>query len=337
MNRPDMATAAQAARAYMARGWSPTPVRAGSKAPLLGGWPRRRLRDADLHLFASGRNVGLVLGEGGGGIVDVDCDWPEARRLASHLLPETGLVHGRPGSPCSHFWYRCEAQSAVFAATLEDRKPVVVELRAAGCMTLVPPSTHPNGERLSWDAWGSPGAVDGLALRRAVGRLAAASLVHALGRSIQEAIDLVRSPSESTILGLENRHGTGLPLRTWLRGEPQPKTRSSQSGRPRLITGRSSPLTEAVLSGTGGVVGAAGLLGLALREGRQTCPLHRDSGPRSLQVSGHVWRCWAGCGSGNAIHFVALALALSYLDARSWLAYRLDLRCAPRRSGLRDA
>jgi hypothetical protein len=332
-----MATAAQAARAYMARGWSPTPVRPGSKAPLLGGWPRRRLLDADLHLFA-GRNVGLVLGEGGGGIVDVDCDWPEARRLAPHLLPETGLVHGRPGSPSSHFWYRCEAQSAVFAATLEDRKPVVVELRAAGSLTPLPPSTHPNGERLSWDRWGGVGRVTGAALHRAVSRLAAAALVHALGRSLQKALGFVRSPSERAIVDLENRHGASLPLRAWLRGEPHAEaSRSSRSRRPMLIAGRSSPLTEAVLSGTDGVVGAARLLGLALREGRQTCPFHRDSGPRSLQVSGHVWRCWAGCGSGNAIHFVALASGLSYLDARSWLAYRLDLRCAPQRSGLRDA
>ena len=76
--------------------------------------------------------MGLVLSEVGGGLVDVDCDWPEATALAKELLPRTDLVHGRSSSRGSHYWYRCAASSAVFRLTerLAGRKPVVVELRA---------------------------------------------------------------------------------------------------------------------------------------------------------------------------------------------------------------
>ena len=83
---------------------------------------------------------------------------------------------------------------------------------------------------------------------------------------------------------------------------------------------------EEVLARLGGVVGAGRLLGLPLHEGRQRCPFHRGTSARSLEVTRQVWRCWAGCGRGNAIHFVSVALRLHYRDARAWLARELALR-----------
>lgn len=326
-----MTPIARAALTYMGCGWAPTPVKPYSKAPLLAGWPRRRLGEADLHLFSAGRNVGLVLGRDGGGLVDVDCDWPEAAALAFDLLPPTDLVHGRPGSPHSHFWYRSEAASAVFAleGRLGSRKRVVVELRSAGHMTVVPPSTHPSGDVLAWARHGEPANASASDLRHAVARLATGALLVAIGWSTTEAIAFARRPTTSALDEIEQRHGTALPLRVWLRNAPRPVRPCSPRTPPTVIPGRASPLTEAVLTRLGSVDAAARLLGLRLREGRQACPFHKDSGSRSLEVTGPVWRCWAGCGSGNAIHLASRALSLSYVEARSWLAERLGV-CTPR-------
>lgn len=318
----------------MKRGWAPTPVRPRSKVPLLEAWPQRRLGEGDLHLFAGDLNLGLVLGEAGGALVDVDCDWPEAAALAPDVLPVTALVHGRAGSRRSHYWYRSAAPTAVFRLpeprVLHGRKSVVVELRSTGLMTVVPPSTHPSGEALLWEHWGEPAAARPGALRAAVGRLAAAALLRILGWSIHEALAFVRAPAAQPLANLERHHGPWLPLRSWLaeapsRDQPSARARRAAPASSALAPGRASPLTEAVLVSAGGVVGAARLLGLGLRDGRQACPFHSDSGPRSLQVTAHVWRCWAGCGSGNAIHLVTRALGVPYVDARSWLAHQLCL------------
>ena len=106
-----------AARAYTRRGWWVVPVRLGEKGVTLHGWQHMRLGEGDLHNWfgwfprpgARDReelhNVGLLTGEPSGGLVDVDCDADEARRAAAELLPATGMISGRPGSPASHYWY----------------------------------------------------------------------------------------------------------------------------------------------------------------------------------------------------------------------------------------
>lgn len=324
----------RAALAYMAHGWAPTPVRPRSKAPLLHAWPKQRLGVADLHLFSAGCNLGLVLGPPSGALVDVDCDWPEAAALARDLLPATGLVHGRSGNPHSHFWYQSAAASTVFgleAASL-GRKPVIVELRGAGRMTVVPPSIHPSGEPFAWERFGHPALVSAAQLCRAVGQLAAAALLHALGWQARDALAFVIEPAEPTLADLERRYRTKFPLRSWLSGSSASGRARSARPVPVLRACRASRLTERVLAETGGVVAAASLLGLALHEGRQACPFHADSGPRSLQITGNLWRCWAGCGGGTAIHLASRALGVPYLDARDWLAQQIGVATGHGRS-----
>ncbi len=48
----------------------------------------------------------MLLGEPSNGLVDVDLDRPEARRVATYLLPKT-LVSGRESCPDGHSWYLC--------------------------------------------------------------------------------------------------------------------------------------------------------------------------------------------------------------------------------------
>ncbi len=98
-----------AARAYTRRGWRVVPLLAGEKTPAVAGWTHLWLPEHELPRWFGGglraRNLGLLTGAPSGGLVDVDCDAPEAAAAAALLLPPTGRISGRGGSPASHYWY----------------------------------------------------------------------------------------------------------------------------------------------------------------------------------------------------------------------------------------
>lgn len=162
-----------AARWYLARGYAPIPVPAGSKVPVLKGWTDLRLADADLprHFKGTG-NIGVLLGEPSGWLVDVDLDCEEALALAPAVLPPTGAKSGRPGKPSSHWWYICEG-----AKTRKHQDPaskkMIVELRSTGAQTVVGPSMHPSGEPYD-PLEGEPAVIDAETLNAAVAALAEA-------------------------------------------------------------------------------------------------------------------------------------------------------------------
>ncbi|MEI8194334.1 MAG: zincin-like metallopeptidase domain-containing protein, partial [Phycisphaerae bacterium] len=162
----------QAARQYIRRGFAPVPVPAGQKGPRLAAWQHLRLREQDVaQAFHGAGNLGLILGEASGNLVDVDLDCPEARELADRLLPPTDGVTGRPSSPRSHRWYICPDLQ-----TVRHRDPVthgsIVELRGTGSQTLVGPSIHPSGEHYDF-LTGDPAQVEATTLREAVAQMAA--------------------------------------------------------------------------------------------------------------------------------------------------------------------
>jgi len=97
--------------------------------------------------FTDGDNVGLLLGEPSGWLVDVDLDCEEAIELAEHYLPPTNAITGRDGSPRSHWWYfATDCKTARFRdAKLTNGAATTVELRSTGLQTLVGPSRHPTG------------------------------------------------------------------------------------------------------------------------------------------------------------------------------------------------
>lgn len=179
-----------AARWYLARGYAPIPVPAGSKIPVLKGWTDLRLADADLPLHFNGTgNIGVLLGEPSGWLVDVDLDCEEAVTLAPEFLPPTGATSGRPGKPASHWWYVCDG-----AKTRKHQDPankkMIVELRSTGAQTVVGPSMHPSGEQ--YDALdGEPAVVDIGVLGAAVAALAEAVIERRGGRK-----ERPRSPAE---------------------------------------------------------------------------------------------------------------------------------------------
>lgn len=100
--------ARDAARDYLQRGWSPIPVQPKSKVPVGKGWPKIRLTEQDLpDRFPKDANIGIILGDASGGLVDIDLDCPEALELADALLPSTKAIFGRKSAPKSHRLYQC--------------------------------------------------------------------------------------------------------------------------------------------------------------------------------------------------------------------------------------
>ena len=173
------------------RGLTPLPISRHSKSPSMTGWTKLRWPDpttdagegedavrAAFEEYTAGgsTNLGVLLGEASGDLIDVDLDHPAAARLKSYLLPYTAAVHGRETSRKSHYWYR--AKPGTLPATRRLRIPdksgrgsgVSVEIRGNASQTLVPPSIHPaTEETYEWEGepWGGdegPAIVDGTEL-----------------------------------------------------------------------------------------------------------------------------------------------------------------------------
>lgn len=118
------------------------PLRPRSKTPSRREWTNLRLSS---EVFPANSNIGIILGEPSGWLVDVDLDCPEAIELADSYLPPTSAITGRPSAPRSHRWY-----IAIGATTEKHTDPndgsMIVELRSTGTQTVVGPSVHPDGD-----------------------------------------------------------------------------------------------------------------------------------------------------------------------------------------------
>jgi hypothetical protein len=140
----------RAAERYVGHGFAVVPVPHGKKGPVLKGWERLRLSADELphHFNGKSQNVGLILGEPSGWLVDADLDVEEAVKTAGRFLEPT-LTSGRESSRDSHWLY---VAPGVETAKFKDVDgEMLVELRSTGCQTLVAPSLHPSGDRYLWN------------------------------------------------------------------------------------------------------------------------------------------------------------------------------------------
>ena len=141
---PQPVSPLEAAREYVRRGWRVVPIPFKRKGAKIDDWGKMTLTEADLPAyFDQPANIGLILGEPSGWLVDVDLDCPEAIEIAEQYLPPTPAVTGRPSKPRSHYWYYAPG-----AVTDRHADPVthkmIAEFRSTGVQTVVGPSIHPD-------------------------------------------------------------------------------------------------------------------------------------------------------------------------------------------------
>jgi hypothetical protein len=174
-------SSASAAVRYIDRGYAPVPIPARSKAPNLKGWQHLRMQLEDVpKYFHNGTNIGILLGEPSGGLVDLDLDCSEAVAAARYLLPDT-LRSGRESSPNSHYWYRCEpvpatAKFQVPRGGAGGGAEMFVECRSTGKQTVVAPSIHPDGDKYTWGT-GAVATISGPELLERAREVATAALL----------------------------------------------------------------------------------------------------------------------------------------------------------------
>lgn len=137
----------------MDAGYRLIPLKDKQKRPLHDKWGENTYTRDDL-----GRQVGLVIEQG---MVDVDLDWPELRRLATDGQYDT-TAWGRHGE-VTHLVYRADLKEPVTfrlpnvtgAPTLTgDHAYTVCELRTSAqgeaYQAMIPSSIHPDGDELQW-------------------------------------------------------------------------------------------------------------------------------------------------------------------------------------------
>ena len=224
-------TTLQAARRYLAQGWMPIPVPFRKKGAVIEGWPSLRPSQATLPSLFNGRrqNIGVLLGEPSRWLVDVDLDCSEAVDLADRLLPSTPMVFGRRSRHRAHRLYMAPGTRPIaFVNRTAGRKPhTLLELRATGQQTIFPPSVHPSGEPIVFEADTSakPADIDAAELTQCAQRLAAATLLVRAGLTEGSAIAVINGDSS----GLSRvPEATAALARQWL-GGPQTMNPSSPS------------------------------------------------------------------------------------------------------------
>jgi P4 family phage/plasmid primase-like protien len=167
---------------YLEWGWKVIPLQPGAKRPISNGWQNMELGTDDVAgVFGSTPvpNVGVLLGTGGA--VDIDLDSREAQLLAPYFLPKTDAIFGRRSKRRSHWLYRITEPPhyRIFSDPRPEHKgEVLFEVRSdASHQTMMPPSTHPSGEKVEWYEEGVPALATASDLLPRVARLAAASLL----------------------------------------------------------------------------------------------------------------------------------------------------------------
>ena len=244
----------QIARQLVRQRFAITPVAHGTKKPVLENWPNIRINESDIETFFGDRptNLGVLLGEASGGLVDVDLDCHEAVTIAPYLLPTTDAIFGREGSPRSHWLYFCAIGPKQFLAPdTEAERATLVEIRSDGQQTVFPNSVHPSGENIRWDEQGSPVNVETQSLILAVEQLAARVYLHGTGPQGRDTRHQRRSQEHCyAVSGQKMRSGASLKpsakqltmkkrlqdCPTWRAPLKSSRRESQQQGSQRLLT-----------------------------------------------------------------------------------------------------
>jgi hypothetical protein len=172
------------ATTWCKRGYYPLPIPYREKGPKLEHWQNLRVTAEDVPGYFNGQpaNIGVLLGEPYGNC-DIDLDCEQALTTWPHFAPETALIFGRKSRPRSHWFYRIDPPCHSVRYSDPVDRATLLEFRclktdgSVGLQTMVPPSVHPEGERIEFFEDGEPANVDAEELGRAARRAAAVALL----------------------------------------------------------------------------------------------------------------------------------------------------------------
>src|SRR5215211_5287270 len=150
-------TTGEWARRYIENeGFAVLPVLPGEKEARVKGWPQLVIGpEAIDEYFPPGLdlNITRVNGTNSGGRGDLDLDCEEVLKVAPYILPEGLRRFGREGQVPGHIEVRFAdtvPRTVSYSILDEGGDKMVVELRADGSQTLLPPSTYPEGDKCVW-------------------------------------------------------------------------------------------------------------------------------------------------------------------------------------------
>ena len=158
---------------YMLRKWVPIRVEYKGKNPTVRRWQNQTILDVNTDDFDDKCNVGIVLGEASGGLVDIDIDCQEALSIAHLFLPDTGVIFGRKSKPRSHWLYQVVDCSGSKKFVSPGDNSTLVEYRSTGGQTVFPPSIHTSGEQIGFELFGRLKAISHTELNRIISQLVA--------------------------------------------------------------------------------------------------------------------------------------------------------------------
>lgn len=138
-----MNTVAEAARAYIRKGWPVLPC--DGKKPTVKEWTKIKIPFEEVdQYFRKGINVGVRLEN----FTDIDLDCHEAILLAKIFLPPTKAIFGHGVKAESHRLYDCHK---IKAEKYTYNNKVLLEIRhGSGFQTVMPGSVHVSGEKITW-------------------------------------------------------------------------------------------------------------------------------------------------------------------------------------------
>jgi putative DNA primase/helicase len=153
-----------------------------TKKPVDEEWQRRALPLEDLEEWVrTGGDVGWQCGKVSGWICTGDLDWPEARKLAPHFLPETLLGAKGQEDPSQYFYRSPELGYKKFTG-LDGSEIIALKAsnNGAGHQVVVAPSVHREKGPYLFVGGYNPAAiaeVDKDELRKLLGMMATAALI----------------------------------------------------------------------------------------------------------------------------------------------------------------
>jgi bifunctional DNA primase/polymerase-like protein len=150
----------QRALEYIKRGWWILPVTLAGETPVALKQPRSRIGPDNIDQFIPDdqTHIGVATGHASGGLVVVRLPDKDARNLARHYLPKTGMKFGSPSARGECWVYEINESGADLSSQewAVSGMGTLAELHGNGGITAFPDFINASGEPVTFEEHGVP-------------------------------------------------------------------------------------------------------------------------------------------------------------------------------------